>query len=115
MGVSKNNGIPKSSILIGVSIIFTIHFGVKPPIFGSTPKLPLFRLKNIIFKPRLSWFKRQVVAAPRCRGKNAPYEPHDLVSGARGSGYARPAMLPEQGPVMLGPVVFEGRTVVLKM
>ena len=28
MGVSKNNGTPKSSILIGVSIIFTIHFGV---------------------------------------------------------------------------------------
>ena len=28
MGVSKNRGTPKSSILIGVSIIFTIHFGV---------------------------------------------------------------------------------------
>ena len=27
MGVSKNNGTPKSSILIGFSIIFTIHFG----------------------------------------------------------------------------------------
>ena len=26
-GVSKNNGTPKSSILIGFSIIFTIHFG----------------------------------------------------------------------------------------
>ena len=37
MGVSKNNGTPKSSILIGVSIIFTIHFGVLfPTIFGST-------------------------------------------------------------------------------
>ena len=31
MGVSKNNGTPKSTILIGVSIIFTIHFGV--PLF----------------------------------------------------------------------------------
>ena len=31
MGVSKNNGTPKSSILIGCSIIFTIHFGV--PLF----------------------------------------------------------------------------------
>ena len=36
MGVSKNRGTPKSSILIGFSIIFTIHFGV-PPIFGLTP------------------------------------------------------------------------------
>ena len=37
MDVSENSGTPKSSILIGVSIIFTIHFGGKPPIFGSTP------------------------------------------------------------------------------
>ena len=28
MAVSKNSGTPKSSILIGFSIIFTIHFGV---------------------------------------------------------------------------------------
>ena len=34
MGVSKNNGTPKSSILIGFSIIFTIHFGV--PLFLET-------------------------------------------------------------------------------
>ena len=27
MAVSKNNGTPKSSILIGFSIIFTIHLG----------------------------------------------------------------------------------------
>ncbi len=27
MDVSKNSGTPKSSILIGFSIIFTIHFG----------------------------------------------------------------------------------------
>ena len=36
MGVSKNNGTPKSSILIGFSLIFTIHFGGFPPIFGNT-------------------------------------------------------------------------------
>ena len=36
MGVSKNSGTPKSSILIGFSIIFTIHFGGFPPIFGNT-------------------------------------------------------------------------------
>ena len=37
MGVSKNRGTPKSSISIGFFIIFTIHFGGFPPIFGSTP------------------------------------------------------------------------------
>ena len=35
MDVSENNGTPKSSILIGFSIIFTIHFGV--PLFLETP------------------------------------------------------------------------------
>ena len=35
MGVSLNGGTPKSSILIGFSIIFTIHFGV--PLFSETP------------------------------------------------------------------------------
>ena len=42
MGVSENNGIPKSSILIGFSLIFTIHFGGFPLIFGSTPKEGFF-------------------------------------------------------------------------
>ncbi len=37
MGVSKNSGTRKSSILIGFSIIFTIHFGV--PVFLETPIL----------------------------------------------------------------------------
>ena len=32
--VSENSGTPKSSNLIGFSIIFTIHFGV--PLFGNT-------------------------------------------------------------------------------
>ena len=36
MGVSKNNGIPKSSIFIGFSIIFTIHFVFFPPFFGNS-------------------------------------------------------------------------------
>ena len=34
MGVSKNRGTPKSSILIGFSIFFSIHFGV--PLFLET-------------------------------------------------------------------------------
>ena len=36
MDVSKNSGIPKSSIFIGISIIFTIHFGGFP-LFLETP------------------------------------------------------------------------------
>ena len=40
-GVSKNRGGPsKSSILIGFSMIFTIHFGGFPPIFGRNPYVP---------------------------------------------------------------------------
>ena len=35
IGVSKNRGTPKSSISIGFSMIFTIHFGV--PLFLETP------------------------------------------------------------------------------
>ena len=35
MDVSESSGTPKSSILIGFSIIFTIHFGV--PLFLETP------------------------------------------------------------------------------
>jgi len=38
MGVSKNKDTPKSSILIGFSIIFTIHFGVFP-LFLETPNV----------------------------------------------------------------------------
>ena len=37
MDVSQNNGTPKSSILIGFSIIFTIHFGGKTPYFWKYP------------------------------------------------------------------------------
>ena len=33
MGVSKNKGTPKSSILIGFSMKYTIHFGGKIPLF----------------------------------------------------------------------------------
>ena len=37
LGVSKNSGTPKSSILIGFSIILTIHFAGNTPIFGKHP------------------------------------------------------------------------------
>ena len=39
MDVSENSGTPKSSILIGFSMIFTIHFGL--PLFLETPTLYL--------------------------------------------------------------------------
>ena len=45
MGVSKNRGTPKSSILIGFSLIFTIHFGASR--FLETPIFyPLFIYHN---------------------------------------------------------------------
>ena len=37
MDVSKNSGTPKSSIFMGFSMIFTIHFGGKIPLFLETP------------------------------------------------------------------------------
>ena len=36
-GCFQKSWYPKSSILIGFSLIFTIHFGGFPTIFGSTP------------------------------------------------------------------------------
>ena len=46
LGVSKNNGTPKSSILIGFSIIFTIHFGGPPLSFGNIHLDPLKIVKR---------------------------------------------------------------------
>ncbi len=51
----KNNGKTPQIIpcLIGFSIIFTIHFGVFPPIFGNIPisTIRIFRLWNSPFRP----------------------------------------------------------------
>ncbi len=71
--VSKNRGTPKSSILIGCSIIFTIHFG-GPPLFLETPIWNLrihvfasnFTAKNLRSKPHQingnlpRWFNTKV-------------------------------------------------------
>ena len=59
MGVSENGGTPKSSILIGFSIIFTIHFGGFPPIFGSTPFIngPLVKVARGVFPPQETTWK----------------------------------------------------------
>ena len=54
MGVSKNYGTPKSSILIGFSIIFTIHFGGTPPLFLETP---IYR-HSLPVKQEDSWVDR---------------------------------------------------------
>ena len=48
MGVSKNNGTSKSSILIGFSMKQTIHFGGFPPIFGNNH---MFLLTFICLNP----------------------------------------------------------------
>ena len=47
VGVSKNNGTRKSSILIGFSIIFTIHFGV--PLFLETSMYFFHQKKHDLF------------------------------------------------------------------
>ena len=47
MDVSENSGTPKSSILIGFSIIFTIHFGV--PQFLDTPTWSIWDGEHAIF------------------------------------------------------------------
>ncbi len=47
MGVSKNRGTPKSSILIEFSITFTIHFGV--PLFLETSTSN--QLLKVLFNP----------------------------------------------------------------
>ena len=64
MDVSENRGFPpKSSILIGFSIIFTIHFGGKPPIFGNT----------------LIYTKRHIYNATMCM-----YELFQMIGGVLG-------------------------------
>ena len=55
MGVSKNRGFPpKSSILIGFSIIFTIHFGV--PLFLETPIYTYICYSVGVATPRILWY-----------------------------------------------------------
>ena len=56
MDVSENNGTPKSSILIGFSMIFTIHFG-GPPLFLETP---ISLTWHIFWNPNF----RQLLATP---------------------------------------------------
>ena len=48
MGVSKDHGTPKSSIFIGFSLIFTIHFGFFFPLFLETSLLQ--DLNTLTFK-----------------------------------------------------------------
>ena len=64
MGVSLNGGTPKSSILIGFSMIFTIHFGV--PRFSETS----IWSSNILFVLRLFYLQQRPsqLAAPIRKG-----------------------------------------------
>ena len=60
MGVSKNNGTPKSSILIGFSLIFTIHFGGKIPLFlVQHPYLEVQTPHQVVF-----WMSRDTPQHP---------------------------------------------------
>ena len=56
MDVSLNGGTPKSSIFIGFSIIFTIHFGV--PLFLETS---IFNNWSSIYKSFKQIFKKVCV------------------------------------------------------
>ncbi len=67
MGVSKNSGTPKSSILIGVSIIFTIHFAV--PLFLET-SMVRSRLFEVQVSPLLALESQQVPPANPAMQKN---------------------------------------------
>ena len=59
LGVSKNRVFsPKSSILIGCSIIFTIHFGV--PLFSETSCWEAWKLTTIGFPTLPEGFSQQV-------------------------------------------------------
>ena len=58
MGVSKNRGTPKSSISIGFSIIFTIHFGV--PLFLETPIYIYICIYIYIISPVIILCTRQI-------------------------------------------------------
>ena len=62
----KNRGIPKSSISIGFSIIFTIHFGGFPPMFGNihiSPESECDRPLRLTahFTAEIIFFHRQLV------------------------------------------------------
>ena len=52
--VSKNRGTPKSSILIGFSIIFTIHFAI--PLFLETPMLTFWTQRTPFASCFSPWF-----------------------------------------------------------
>ena len=68
MGVSKNSGTPKSSILIGFSIIFTIHFGVAHPDFWKHPDGPVKHWNHNQLQPASASPPRVIRAylPPRC-------------------------------------------------
>ena len=68
MGVSKNRGTPKSSILIGFSIIFTIHFG-GTHIFGNIQIVVGF--PQVSFPP--TGARRQIGCRVWCWTSTAPW------------------------------------------
>ena len=88
MGVSKNRGTPKSSILIGFSIIFTIHFGV--PLFLETPRFFLNMLPYAAMSPCsmiLTWYSHaQFYVEKTFLPWNIPNPLHEKVVSLQGCG-----------------------------
>ena len=81
MDVSENSGTPKSSILIGFSIIFTIHFGGFPTyfwkLFLETPICFLVSGGGFCAKPKVPWQKKSgCIMYPGIPGCNQQSFPH---------------------------------------
>ena len=65
MDVSKNSGTPKSSILIGFSIIFTIPFWVFSPYFWKHPYIKIIKFGDLASGKKQPTFCRRLYAPPR--------------------------------------------------
>ena len=93
MGVSLNGGTPKSFILIGFSIIFTIHFGVPlfldPPTYNKIMKEASFRKMSSASsatschtrKMSMPWSEKHWTALSNCSTKAAGGDRRFLQSG----------------------------------
>ena len=86
MDVSQNRGgPPKSSILIVFSIIFTMHFGGFPPIFGNT-HIFLLKITNKLFTWSLL-YKRISFVAKGYAWKGATIKVATCMTNVKGLGH----------------------------
>ena len=73
---------PKSSILIGFSIIFTVHFGGFPPIFGLTPIYQSKMANNIFVERKPSSSSSQKIFGTCC-SQASQYIRHRSTPGSK--------------------------------